>query len=140
MQGYPPAFISAIEPLELQEKAAIEVVRGFAEFLPWPGQSFHTVVASTSLDHMLSLPKALEEIRRVLVPGGRCLVWIGSIPGSPKPLSESKKMTPIDGYHLYHIDAAWFEPMMSEHFSIEERMEFDAGSFSHIFYRFDLKS
>jgi len=50
--------------------------RGDAEALPYPDGSFEIVTCLGSLEHFLSPPKALEEMRRVLVPGGRAVVVV----------------------------------------------------------------
>lgn len=50
--------------------------RGDAEALPYPDASFEIVTCLGSLEHFLDPPKALEEMRRVLVPGGRAVVVV----------------------------------------------------------------
>ena len=50
--------------------------RGDAELLPYPDGSFEIVTCLGSLEHFLSPPKALEEMRRVLAPGGRAVVVV----------------------------------------------------------------
>ena len=50
--------------------------RGDAEALPYPDASFEIVTCLGSLEHFLDPPKALEEMRRVLVPGGRAIVVV----------------------------------------------------------------
>jgi ubiquinone/menaquinone biosynthesis C-methylase UbiE len=48
-----------------------QLVLGDAESLPFPDSSFDAVVGNAVLHH-LRLDSALDEIRRVLRPGGRC--------------------------------------------------------------------
>ena len=50
--------------------------RGDAEALPYADASFEIVTCLGSLEHFLDPPKALEEMRRVLVPGGRAVVVV----------------------------------------------------------------
>lgn len=50
--------------------------RGDAEALPYADGSFEIVTCLGSLEHFLDPPKALEEMRRVLVPGGRAIVVV----------------------------------------------------------------
>jgi SAM-dependent methyltransferase len=50
--------------------------RGDAEALPYADGSFEIVTCLGSLEHFLSPPKALEEMRRVLAPGGRAVVVV----------------------------------------------------------------
>ncbi|HTH70338.1 MAG TPA: class I SAM-dependent methyltransferase [Candidatus Saccharimonadales bacterium] len=50
--------------------------RGDAEALPYADGSFEIVTCLGSLEHFLDPPKALEEMRRVLAPGGRAIVVV----------------------------------------------------------------
>jgi 2-polyprenyl-3-methyl-5-hydroxy-6-metoxy-1,4-benzoquinol methylase len=60
---------------------AIDLRRGVAEDLPWPDASFDLVILDNVLEHVTDRPKTLEEIHRVLAPGG--LLYMVT----PKPLS-----------------------------------------------------
>jgi SAM-dependent methyltransferase len=136
LEGYPLELISAVEPLPMAVKTEFEVVRGFAEFLPWPDASFTAIVNGTSLDHVLSLDKSLAETHRVLHPDGKFLVWIGSIKGA-KPYDLNKRpVQAIDKFHLFHFHEDWFEALMSQKFSIIEKITLPTPSFDHIFYAF----
>ncbi len=50
--------------------------QGDAEVLPYADASFDVVTCLGSLEHFLRPPVALEEIRRVLAPGGRAIVVV----------------------------------------------------------------
>ena len=52
------------------------LVRGDAENLPYDDASFDIVTCLGSLEHFLSPPKALEEMRRVLKPDGRAVIVV----------------------------------------------------------------
>ena len=52
------------------------LVRGDAEALPYADGSFEIVTCLGSLEHFIDPPKALEEMRRVLAPGGRAVVVV----------------------------------------------------------------
>jgi len=65
------------------------LICGSAEFIPLKSNSVDVSIAATSLDHMFSLDLALDEIERVLVPGGRLIIWDHA--GSPV-LDVSKRM------------------------------------------------
>ena len=52
------------------------LVRGDAEALPYDEASFDIVTCLGSLEHFLSPPKALEEMRRVLKPDGRAVIVV----------------------------------------------------------------
>lgn len=51
----------------------VEVVHAPAEQLPFPDQHFDTVVSTLVLCTVNDLPQALNEVKRVLKPGGRLL-------------------------------------------------------------------
>ena len=59
--------------------AVPRLARGLARFLPYPAASFETVAATFPADFILE-PFTLDEIQRVLVPGGRLVIlplaWI----------------------------------------------------------------
>ena len=59
----------------------LDLRRGVAEALPWPDASFDLVILDNVLEHVTDRPKTLQEIRRVLAPGG--LLYMVT----PKPLS-----------------------------------------------------
>jgi ubiquinone/menaquinone biosynthesis C-methylase UbiE len=54
--------------------AAVPLVRAFAERLPFAGGSFDVVVSASALHYFREPGQALEEMRRVLRPGGRLVV------------------------------------------------------------------
>ncbi|MDO8506893.1 MAG: class I SAM-dependent methyltransferase [Candidatus Limnocylindria bacterium] len=53
-----------------------ELRQGDAEALPYADASFDIVTCLGSLEHFLRPPVALEEIRRVLAPGGRAIIVV----------------------------------------------------------------
>jgi ubiquinone/menaquinone biosynthesis C-methylase UbiE len=59
----------------------IELVRGQAERLPWPAESFDRVFCINAIHHFADKPAFLAEARRVLRPGGMFLT-IGLDPHS----------------------------------------------------------
>jgi SAM-dependent methyltransferase len=52
---------------------------GDAQELPFPDESFDTVVAAWMLYHVLDLHRGLAEMARVLAPGGRLVAVTGSV-------------------------------------------------------------
>jgi SAM-dependent methyltransferase len=128
------ALVHGLEPLPLQEQPSFEVVRGFNEFLPWDDAQFDTVVSGTSLDHVLSLDASLAEVRRVLKPDGRYLVWLASIAGAPAFDEHRSDAGAIDDFHLFHFDRAWIEPLFEKHFEIADVMTLPQAGFDHVFY------
>ena len=134
LQGYPAELISGVEPLPMREPADFELIRGISEYLPWPDAAFSTVISATSLDHCLSLQHSIEEMTRVLRPGGRMLLWINSVPGSPKFEPNRPGFTPSDQYHLFHFDKAWFEPLLEARFEFLDRLELKRHGYADLFY------
>jgi SAM-dependent methyltransferase len=134
LESYPAELISGVEPLEPQERPDFELVRGISEYLPWPNRSFSTVISATSLDHCLSLDRSLNELSRVMQPNGCMLIWFDSVPGAPKYQPDSPDFSPVDKFHLFHFDVAWFEPMLAEQFQIVDRLELQRAGYTSIMY------
>jgi SAM-dependent methyltransferase len=131
---YPTELIAGLDPLTPTEAPDFEFVRGISEYLPWPDASFSTVISATSLDHSLSLKRSLAELGRVLRPGGHFLLWIASVPGSPKYEPEDPAFVPADEFHLFHFDVVWFEPLINASFETIDRVELRKPKFSEIMY------
>jgi SAM-dependent methyltransferase len=126
LQEYPTDHIYGIDPIEPFERHPFTFVRGVAEWLPFPDRSFDVVIAATSLDHSLSLDRALSEIRRVIKPGGRFLVWDGFVKGSPRYDPSNPDLAPVDDFHFFHFDEGWFEEIMAENgFTVREKLAYD---------------
>jgi SAM-dependent methyltransferase len=139
LAGYPAELISGIDPLPPGEPCDFEFVRGLSEYLPWPDDSFSTVISATSLDHCLSLDKSLAEMRRVVRPGGKLLLWIGSSPGSPKYDPDAPNFAPADQFHLFHFDVAWFDPIIEKTFTMIDRIQLQRTGYSHVMYCLETK-
>ena len=121
LTGYPTELIAGIDPIAAPHPFAF--CRGIAEFLPWEDQVFDTVLVATSLDHVILLDKVLEEVRRVLIPGGLFLVWASFLRGSKKYDPYAFDVKAIDKYHLFHLDRSWFEELVGNYFSNIEVIE-----------------
>ncbi len=65
--------------------SAIEWRQASADGLPYPDASFDAAVCSLSLQFFADKVRALREMRRVLVPGGRVVI---GVPGPTPPLLE----------------------------------------------------
>jgi SAM-dependent methyltransferase len=126
LKGYPLDRIAAIDPVEPFQPHPFVFARGLAEFLPFADRSFDTVIAATSLDHVLSLDRALSEIARVIKPSGSLIVWDGFVKGSPRYDPAQPDLAPVDEFHFFHFDEGWFEQAMADHgFSVREKLPFD---------------
>lgn len=73
------------EPMlaEAARKGLAHLVLADALALPFADASFDVVTVAFGLRNMESWPRALEEMARVLVPGGHVLVLDFSLPGAP---------------------------------------------------------
>jgi SAM-dependent methyltransferase len=134
LTSYPGELVSGIDPLAPMESPDFEFVQGISEYLPWPDASFSTIISGTSLDHCLSLEKSLAEMRRVLRPEGRLLLWIDSVPGSPSYEPDSSSFRPADQFHLFHFDTSWFEPEIDRWWEILDRLELRRTGFKQVMY------
>jgi len=139
LTSYPGELISGIDPLTPVEAADFEFIHGISEYLPWPDGSFSTVISATSLDHSLSLDRSLIEMRRILTPRGRILLWIDSVPGSPRYEPDRPTFAPADRFHLFHFDVSWFEPAISGWGEIVDRIELRRAGFSQVMYCIEMR-
>ncbi|MGV8123585.1 MAG: methyltransferase domain-containing protein [Candidatus Xenobiia bacterium LiM19] len=121
LEPYPHELIAGIDPLQPSEKAhPFTFQQGFCEFLPWEDDSFDTVVAATSLDHVFLLEKALKEVARVLKDDGIFIVWVAFNAGAARYDPCNANIKAIDEYHLFHFDKSWFEEVVGATYTIEE--------------------
>ena len=52
----------------------VELVRANLEALPFPDGHFDVVLCTQAIEHVLDVPRALGELRRVLQPGGTLVI------------------------------------------------------------------
>jgi ubiquinone/menaquinone biosynthesis C-methylase UbiE len=73
--------VVVLEPHERRRRSGakrrpqFEFVAGTAERIPFPDATFDRAIASVSLHHFHDVGAALAEIRRVLAPGGRLVIF-----------------------------------------------------------------
>jgi len=127
LADYPAERISGLDPLSQGEQHAFDFASGVAEFMPWEDAQFDTVIAATSLDHVLLLDRALDEMARVLKPDGRCLLWVAFVPGARPYDPHGDDVAMVDQYHLFHFDRAWFFERLGKHFDVVESLEVMSG-------------
>lgn len=113
LADYPPARITGIDPISKPEDHPFAFVPGVGEYLPFADASFDVLVSGTTLDHYYLLDQGLREAARVLVPGGHFVAWITEFAGAPAYDPYSRAAEPYDSEHMYHIDRAWFLPLMA---------------------------
>ena len=120
LEDYPLDQIAAIDPLAGDVAHKFVFAQSHAEFLPWPDESFETVVAATSIDHVYLLDVAIAEFARIMPRGGRLLVWTGLFAQTSKYDPYSSKIVPEDAYHLFHPGRNWFLECFEELFDLQE--------------------
>lgn len=103
-------------------------VAAMAESLPLATESVDLAICHNALDHMWNPVAGLEEIARVLRPGGTALLMIHTFPGWLLPLYW------VDRIHPHHYTAAAFRSMVGarlriEHFaSVRRHFQIPSGS------------
>lgn len=65
--------------LERRSLDQVEYLVGSVYDLPFPDAAFDAIVSQVVFEHLMDLPRALSELRRVLKPGGRFYFTIDSI-------------------------------------------------------------
>jgi ubiquinone/menaquinone biosynthesis C-methylase UbiE len=83
------------------------VVEGFAENLPFPDGSFDIVIANSVLEHVSDLERCLDEVARVLAPGG--VFWFQTA-SSMSPLQHEIAAFPLFGWypHWLKLKIMWW--------------------------------
>ena len=137
LAGHPPELIYGIDPISTADSHPFSFYSGFGEFLPWASESFDTVVSGTTLDHYYLLDKGLDEVNRVLKPGGFFIAWITEFPDALEAYNPYTKMDkPYDEEHLFHVNRSWFIPYIKERgFEEVECITFELP-FSYLFMAF----
>jgi 2-polyprenyl-3-methyl-5-hydroxy-6-metoxy-1,4-benzoquinol methylase len=99
---YNPAYCKIIELRAARHQLRLPVFNAAGEALPFPAKSFDAVVAWDVIEHVQSPARMLEEIGRVLQPGGNAMLtainrraWIdphyhiAGLNWLPRPLAEA---------------------------------------------------
>jgi ubiquinone/menaquinone biosynthesis C-methylase UbiE len=68
---------TGLDPLDGPECRAYPWLRAMAENIPVSDSSVDVVLFATSFDHIAGARQAIEEVHRVLKPGGRMYMWQG---------------------------------------------------------------
>jgi SAM-dependent methyltransferase len=132
-----PAKIAGIDPLAPLEEHPFVFRHGVAEAIPWADATFETLIAATSLDHVISIRASLSEFRRVLSNTGRFITWVGFLPGGQPFDPEREYPTSVDDYHLFHFDEGWMEEMFGEYFALEDRTWVGPNQAFYVFRKVD---
>jgi SAM-dependent methyltransferase len=122
LSDWPIDQIAGLDPIASAGTHPFAFAHTLAEFIPWPDNSFETVVVATSLDHVYLLDRALAEIHRVLVPKGRLLLWSAMFDETPAYAPYGPAIVPPDDYHLFHPGRNWFYRLFEEQYQLIERV------------------
>lgn len=88
-------------------------ISALGERLPLASGSVDVAICFNALDHMRDPRAALEEIRRVLRPGGKLLLMIHTFPAWTRPFFW------VDRLHPHHWTATGFVAQVVEAFEVE---------------------
>jgi SAM-dependent methyltransferase len=89
-------------------EAGIEMHRGVLPLVPLPEAFFDVVIASQVLEHIIRRRRFLSEMRRVLKPGGRALIFVPD--DCLGPISEPE--------HVIKYNAHTLREILQPHFKI----------------------
>jgi len=131
--GLEPSGVMLIRAKEyLSENGAhVVLAQGIGENLPFKSHSFDKVMCKGALDHFVSPGKTIEEIARVLKPGGEMIVSIANFNSlgfrlgkrlypvtkflSPS-LAKERKPWELPPDHTYEFDHALLVSLVKRHF------------------------
>jgi SAM-dependent methyltransferase len=99
--------------------------------VPLPDASFDVVIASQVLEHVIRRRRFLSEIRRVMKPGGRCLIFVPD--NCLGPISEPEHVIKFDSRSLRNLLSRFFEILSLE--SIRDENHPMPVLFAHVVYR-----
>jgi SAM-dependent methyltransferase len=135
---WPIQRLAGLDPLGAWETHPFPFAQSVAEFIPWPDSSFDTVVAATSLDHIYLLDRAFAEVRRVLKPKGRFIVWSAIFHSTTPYDPYSALIEPPDEFHLFHPGENWFHDALSAHFRLIERLDVSRVGFNNSYLAYEM--
>ena len=114
LEGYPVDEIVGIDPLWGEHP--FEFMQHTIEDAVIPDESFDTIIAATSLDHVYDPDRAIEKIHRLLKPDGVFVIWQTFFPGAPRYSPSMLDWKPADEYHVFHYSEEWFRALLAPYF------------------------
>jgi ubiquinone/menaquinone biosynthesis C-methylase UbiE len=118
-----------------QSGTEVALAQGAAETLPFKPHSFDKVMCKGALDHFLSPGKTMEEIARVLKPGGEMIISVANFDSlsfrlgkrlypvtkflSPS-LAKERKPWELPPDHRYKFDYRFLRGLVNERFEIKK--------------------
>ncbi|HWK44717.1 MAG TPA: class I SAM-dependent methyltransferase [Stellaceae bacterium] len=112
------------EAIEQRFPSVSAVVADCQKRLPFPDNHFDRVVAIHVLEHLPDLPKALDEIRRVLRPGGSFAIVYPCDPGLAYEVARKISAERIFR-RTYHLPYGWL--IRREHINSPGEIETELG-------------
>jgi SAM-dependent methyltransferase len=107
--------------VELSRGRGVDARVGSAEELPWPDAWFDCAVAAWMLYHVADLDRALAELARVLIPGGRLV----AVTNSERHLEEARSLVRIDMSGKVKFSRENGAAHLERHFASVERRDVD---------------
>jgi ubiquinone/menaquinone biosynthesis C-methylase UbiE len=118
-----------------ESNARVALAQGVGETLPFKSRSFDKVMCKGALDHFFSPSKTMEEIARVLKPGGEMIISIANFDSlgfrwgkklypvtkflSPS-LAKQRKPWEIPPDHKYEFDYPFLSSLVKQYFEINK--------------------
>lgn len=115
--------------------AQVALAQGIGETLPFKAHSFDKVLCKGALDHFYSPDQTMEEIARVLKPGGEIIVSIANFDSLGfrlgkrlypvtrllcPSLSHERKLWELPPDHTFKFDYPFLRGLMEQHFEIRK--------------------
>jgi ubiquinone/menaquinone biosynthesis C-methylase UbiE len=135
--GLEPSNVMLVRAKEYlsENNTQVALAQGIGENLPFKPHSFDKVMCKGALDHFFSPSKTMEEIARVLKPGGEMIISIANFDSlgfrlakkiypvtkllSPYPPKGRKAWEPpLD--HTYKFDYPFLSSLVKQHFEIKK--------------------
>jgi len=135
--GIEPSNVMIVRAKEYlsENNAQVALAQGIGENLPFKPHSFDKVMCKGALDHFFSPSKTMEEIARVLKPGGEMIISIANFDSlgfrlgkklypvteflSPSLAKERKPWEPPSD-HTYKFDYPFLSSLVKQHFEIKK--------------------
>jgi ubiquinone/menaquinone biosynthesis C-methylase UbiE len=135
--GLEPSHVMLVRAKDYlsENNAQVALAQGVGENLPFKPHSFDKVMCKGALDHFLSPGKTMEEIARVLKPGGEMIISIANF--SSLGFRLGKKLYPVTKFlspslarerkpwelppdHNYRFDYPFLNSLVKQHFEIKK--------------------
>src|SRR4030042_5608292 len=135
--GLEPSHVMLVRAKEhlRENNAGVALAQGAGETLPFKPHSFDKVMCKGALDHFFSPSKTMEEIARVLKPGGEMIVSIANFDSmgfrlgkrlypvtkflSPS-LARERQPWEIPPDHKYEFDYPFLSSLVKQNFEIKK--------------------